>query len=461
MRLFHAIKPNLTAGLAIRNDSLGYIELDENGEDFREFRIPLEDGCVASNSIKDFNMLEKGFVQLIQETGKISVPIMLGVPSGDVIIRPLNFPNMSLDDIKSSLALNLEENFPFPSSEAVFDAVIIDTPSASRNRDNITVLAAAVKRNYIDNLIDIANKINIVLGAIEPANFAMLRAIPEDREGLCIFADRRNIVTTWEGHGIFFRTADNANSFNDIRSTLQFVETQYKRVKINKLILADVNLNITSSTDLEVVNFSSKFYKARGLAMRDPDDAYIMDLRPPEYIAFERRKNSLNLSRVALILLSSCFVILSMGTILFAISRMEIVQDAIDHNHEVIAELQAKRSEIMRNNAALSQNKAQTEQILNFLRDDIPILEVLNALEANAGTGIKLLDADFSRKESHFVVTINGTASDGTSLSLMSEGLQASGLFESVIIPGTSLSENNLVVFSIILTLKEDFYNAI
>ena len=460
MRLFHPITSNMTAGLAIRNGSLSYIELDENGDDIREISIPLEDGCVSNNSLRDFNLLEKGFMQLVKETRKISIPIILGVPSGDVITRPLNFPNMSLDDIKSSLSLNLEENFPFPSSEAVFDAVIIDTPSSGRSRDNITVLATAVRRNYIDNLIDIANKVNIILGAIEPANFAMLRAIPDARDGLCVFADRRNIVTTWEGHGIFFRTADNANSFNDIRSTLQFVETQYKRVKINKLIIADINLNITSSTDLEVVNFQSKFYKARGLAMRDPDDAYIMDLRPPEYIAFERRKNSLNMSRVALILLSSCFVILSLGTILFSVSRMNIVSDAIDRNNEIIAELQAKRAKIMQNNAALSQNKAQTEQILDFLRDDIPILEVLNALEANAGTGIKLEAADFSRKESHFVVNINGTASDGESLSSMSEGLQASGLFESVVIPGTSLGKNDLVVFSIILTLKEDFYNA-
>lgn len=459
MRLFHPVKSSITAGIAIRNDGLGYIEIDENGEDIRHFRVPLEEGCMSNNSMKNFKMLERGFKQLIKEAGKISVPVVIGIPSGDVIIRPLNFPTMSLDDIKSSLALNLEESFPFPSSEAIFDTIIIETPTSNRTVDTVSVLAAAVRRNYVDQLIEIAGKLGIIVKAIEPANFAMLRAIPEDREGLCIFADQHNIVTTWEGHGIFFRTADNSNSFGDIRSTLQFVETQYKRVKISKLILADVNINITSGTDIEIVNFSSQFYKAHGLAMRDPDDDYIMDLRPAEYIAFEKRKNSMNPNRIALILLMSGFGILSLGTILFANSRARILTRAIDHNRELISELQEHRMELMKNNNSLSQNKSQTEQVLNFLRGDIPILEVLNSIEANAGTGIKLNNADFTAGGTGFVVNITGTASDAESLESLSEGLKQSGLFESVIIPGTS-QVKNLVNFSLILNIKGDFYNA-
>ena len=459
MRLFHPVKSSINAGIAIRNDGLGYIEIDENGEDIRHIRIPLEEGCMSNNSMKNFKMLERGFKQLIKETGKISVPVVIGIPSGDVIIRPLNFPTMSLDDIKSSLALNLEESFPFPSSEAIFDTIIIETPTSNRTVDTVSVLAAAVRRNYIDQLIEIAGKLGIIVKAIEPANFAMLRAIPEDREGLCIFADRHNIVTTWEGHGIFFRTADNSNSFGDIRNTLQFVETQYKRVKLSKLILADVNVNITSGTDIEIVNFSSQFYKARGLAMRDPDDEYIMDLRPAEYIAFEKRKNSMNPNRIALILLMSGFGILSLGTILFANSRARILTRAIDHNRELISELQEHRMELMKNNTSLSQNKSQTEQVLNFLRGDIPILEVLNSIEANAGTGIKLNNADFTAGGTGFVVNITGTASDAESLESLSEGLKQSGLFESVVIPGTS-QVKNLVNFSLILNIKGDFYNA-
>ena len=459
MRLFHPVKSSINAGIAIRNDGLGYIEIDENGEDIRHIRIPLEEGCMSNNSMKNFKMLERGFKQLIKETGKISVPVVIGIPSGDVIIRPLNFPTMSLGDIKSSLALNLEESFPFPSSEAIFDTIIIETPTSNRTVDTVSVLAAAVRRNYIDQLIEIAGKLGIIVKAIEPANFAMLRAIPEDREGLCIFADRHNIVTTWEGHGIFFRTADNSNSFGDIRNTLQFVETQYKRVKLSKLILADVNVNITSGTDIEIVNFSSQFYKARGLAMRDPDDEYIMDLRPAEYIAFEKRKNSMNPNRIALILLMSGFGILSLGTILFANSRARILTRAIDHNRELISELQEHRMELMKNNTSLSQNKSQTEQVLNFLRGDIPILEVLNSIEANAGTGIKLNNADFTAGGTGFVVNITGTASDAESLESLSEGLKQSGLFESVVIPGTS-QVKNLVNFSLILNIKGDFYNA-
>ena len=459
MRLFHSVKSNINAGIAIRNDGLGYIELDENGEDIERFTVPLEEGCMINNSMKNFQLLENGFKQLIKEVGKISVPVVIGIPSGDVIIRPMNFPKMNLEDIKSSLSLNLEENFPFSSSEAIFDAIIIETPNSHRIVDNVSVLVAAVRKSYIDQLIELATNLGITIKAIEPVNFAMLRAINEVSEGLCIFADQHNIVTTWEGHGIFFRTADNSNSFSDIRNTLQFVETQFKRVRVSKLILADVNLNITSGTDLEIVNFSSKFYKARGLAMRDPDDDYLMDLRPPEYVEFERRKNTTNPTRIALILLIIGFVILSLGTIIFAISRARTLTSSINHNREVISELQAQKAELIKNNSILSQNRVQTEQVLNFLRGDIPVLEILNSLESNAGTGIKLNNADFAAGESSFVVNISGTASDSQSLESLSEGLKQSGLFESVIIPGTTQAKN-LINFTLILTAKGDLYNA-
>ena len=472
MKLFKRVSSSFEAGLSLHNKFLRYVELNEIHERVREFTIDFDEGCIVNNSIKNFVLLENALVKLRDAISGFHAPVVVGLPSNDVLIKPVQFPDMPIDDIKSSIALNFSEHFTLPEEDSVFDAVIISTPPEARHKANtVTVLAVAARKSRVDKVLEIAHKVGMPIKAIEAVNFSLLRSITEDSEGLCIFADPRNIITTWQGHGIFFRTADNVNSFNDIRSTIQFIETQYRGVRVSKIILARVNFQIASSPEVQIINIKDLYYSAEGLALRESSDI-VLDLRPAEYVALEKRRNSLNASRIILASLTAAFFLLSMGTVIFTFVRMSLIQNAIDITRLLVDELALKRDELIKDNARLQKIRTQTERNIKFLIDDMPVLEVLNSIEVNAGTGIKIDDAAFARSGKNFTVSINGTASDEKSLISLSEGLKETGMFLDVIVPTTAknadksnsseanqaneVNEVNQVKFSMTLTLRSE-----
>ncbi|MBQ6773422.1 MAG: hypothetical protein IJP48_05080 [Synergistaceae bacterium] len=465
---FKRVSGGVEAGLSIHNKFLRYVELDEMHERIREVTIDLPEGCVVNSSIKNFSLLEQSFVKLRETIRDFHAPVVIGLPSGDVNIKPLPFPDMPIEDIKSVISTNFEEHFTLPANDSVFDAVIVSTPPSSQHKvNNITAIAVAARRSRVDLLLETARKAGMTIKAIEPSSFSLLRSITEDSEGLCIFADPRSIIATWQGHGILFRSADNTNSFNAMRSTIQFVESTYRGVRVSKIILAQVNFQLTSTPEVQVVNIKDMYYSAEGLALRESSDL-VLDLRPADYVALEKRRNSLNASRIVLASLTSAFLLLSLGTVIFTFVRMTLIQNAIEINHLLVNELALKRNDLIKDNARLQKIKAQTERNIDFLIDDMPVLEVLNSIEVNAGTGIKIDDTSFARSGQVLTVSINGTASDEKSLISLSEGLKATGMFQDVMMPTTqknaanesdsSSNVNNVnnVKFSITLTLRSE-----
>ena len=56
----------------------------------------------------------------------------------------------------------------------------------------------------------------------------------------------------------------------------------------------------------------------------------------------------------------------------------------------------SRRQALEKKNAELEAQRRHTEKILDFLKGDIPVLEILNALEVNQANGIKYDSAAFT-----------------------------------------------------------------
>ncbi|MBQ7216863.1 MAG: pilus assembly protein PilM [Synergistaceae bacterium] len=443
------------AGLAIHDNFLYFVELDEDGEVARKTSVALPEGCVINGSIKDFRMLEEGFKSLQKKTGKIRQPVTIGLPTSDTVIRrPLSFPRMSIEDIRSTIDLNFEEYFT-SRTDTVFDAIIIKTPADSNDKDKVSVLAATTKKSLVDKVLEIAKRSDIPPGAIEPLNFAMLRAVPEIKDGLCIFADNHDIIATWEGYGIFFRTLNKLSSLQDILNTIQFIGTQYRHVQVNNIVLANIDFQLSEDARMSVTSIDNPFYAAMGLALReDPESG--LDLRPAEYIELERRRYSFNPNRLILWGLLAGFLMMSAGTITYAFLMNYRMHEDIEDMQSNVSTLTIKRQELEKENAKLEKRRQHTEQILEFLKNDMPVLEVLNAIEVNVKDGIKYDNADFTKGLLGGVtVVIDGKARGDKEIIAMSEGLKESGLFDSVMIPFSQKDQLQRKVFKMILKVKD------
>ena len=451
-KLFYSIQ----AGLAIHDNFLHFIELDEENQPIKKVTVPLAEGCVINAQIKDFELLKAGFDELCKTTGKIREPVSIGLPSGDTVIRLPSFPDMDIEDIRGTLDLNFDEYFPIPRDDAVFDVIRIETPINLNGKDDISVLAAAAKRHTVEEVLEAARKAGIPAGSIEPVNFAMLRSIPEAKEGLCIFADSHSIVAVWEGHGIFFRAANNLKGIQDIVNTIQFVETQYRTVRVSKIILAGLNFQISTDSGLDIVNIKDEYYSAVGLAMAHDHGVQSLDLRPMEFVEFEKRKYSFNPTRLILWGLIVAFFMLSVGTIAFTWNSIRNIIAETEALRDSVSDSTRQRVELAQENSRLEGQKEKTEKILGFLQSDIPALEIMRALEAHTGTGLKFDTATFSRGITGGVsVVLDGKAEDERSVFTMTEGLKRSGLFSSVMLPVSQRDQTGRIVFKVILMVND------
>ena len=443
-----------SAGLAIHNEFLFFIEVDEEANSMRKITVPLAEGCIVNGQIKHFSMLEAGFNELHKQVGKIREPVIIGIPEGEAIIRLPSFPNMSIDDIRGSLDLNFDEYFPFPRHDAVFDIIRIKTPADLQERDEVTILAAAARSATVEKILETARKAGIPAGAVEPVNFAMLRSIPEAKEGLCVFADAHNIITTWEGMGIFFRLANNLNGVQDILNTIQFAQMQYRNVRLEKIILAGLNFQLSSDAGLNIINVEDEYYSAEGLAMRNNIDTPGLDLRPMEFVELERRRYSFNINRLILWGLIVGFVMLSVGTISYTFTCIRNLTTEIEIMRDSVSEYTRQRMELVQENQRLERENQATEKVLQFLQNDIPVLEIMEALEANAGIGLKFDTADFSRNGlTGVTVILDGKADNDKAIMNMTEGLKASNKFSSVMLPISQRDQTGRIIFKLVLRM--------
>ena len=446
----------ISAGLAIHDEFLYFIEVDEEANPIRKITVPLPDGCIVNGQIKNFSMLEAGLNELHKQTGKIREPVIIGIPEGEVVIRLPSFPNMSIEDIRGSLDLNFDEYFPFSRHDAVFDILTIKTPADLQERDEVTVLAAAAKRATVDKILDATRKAGVPAGAVEPVNFAMLRSIPEAREGLCVFADSHNIITIWQGMGIFFRSANNLNGIQDILNTIQFAQMQYRTVKVEKIILAGLNFQLSSESNMKIINVEDVYYSAEGLAMRNNIDTPALDLRPMEFVELEKRRYSFNINRLILWGLIVGFVMLSVGTISYTFTCIRNLSTEIEIMRDSVSEYTRQRMELVQENTRLERENQTTEKILQFLQNDIPVLEIMETLEAHTGIGLKFDTADFSRNGlTGVTVILDGKAENDKVVMNMTEGLKASNKFSSVMLPISQRDQTGRIVFKLILRIGD------
>ena len=444
------------AGLAIHEDCLRFLEIDEEDNIIRQEYVPLPEGCVSGGNIQDFSMLESALSQMHKLIGRLREPLVIGIPPGDTIMRLLNLPNMSIDDIRGTIDLNFDEYFPYPRQEAVFDAIRIMTPADTRERDEITVLAVAAKRELVEKLLNTARKAGIPAGAIEPFYFSMLRAIPEAQEGLSLFVSSHSIIAVFNGAGIFFRAANNLAGTQDILNTMQFIETTYRNVRVNKLLLFGLNFQLRSDSGIEAVNISDEFLAAHGLALRDNIDVQRLDIRPSEYVELERRRYSFNPNRIILWGLLVAFVMLSIGTISFTWMRIRELDLELEDKRIANSDLLAQRTVLARRNAELERQQQHTQQVLNFLKGDMPVLEILGAMEAHFAAGVKFDEADFSRAPlGGITIVIDGKAANEKSILSMTESLKQSELFSDVRLPVSQKAQTGQIIFKLILRVKE------
>ncbi|MDR2179895.1 MAG: pilus assembly protein PilM [Synergistaceae bacterium] len=250
------------AGIALHGDSLRYLELSGTRGALKvvnQDMTPISPGAIVKDSLVNLDTIASALENLKNSVGGFHCPVVLGIPSRDVILRLVEYPKMSIEEVKDALQFEFDKYFPYPYQEAAADVAEVEVPTPDAS-DKSTILVATCRQRIVTDIVRATGRAGISLAAVEPMNVAFFRAAigPESRTGsyFVVFVEPEStqIMLGYKDNGILFRsTAVDLTSreirdseegvmpiLRDVQNTIIFAGNQYRGLEPNNLILGGI-----------------------------------------------------------------------------------------------------------------------------------------------------------------------------------------------------------------------------
>lgn len=192
--------------------------------------------------------------QLLNDCGaRKDVPISFSLPCNDVLLRIIDMPGYTLQEVKSVIRYRFDDYFPFAYDESRFDAAEIKFQSG--RGDATRFIAAVSRRRVIDEISLCATAHGFTLSGIEPAQMSFERAVAYDGGYECVinlYAGRKNLlfVISNLGNGIFYRNsaikADGGEYIDRVvdeaKLSLEFASSRMHDFAVERITIAGPNV---------------------------------------------------------------------------------------------------------------------------------------------------------------------------------------------------------------------------
>jgi type IV pilus assembly protein PilM len=253
------LKSQNKAALALHEDYVRYVELDGDLSGLklrRKLEVASGGMAIRKDSLSDVGALVPIFENLAGSLGgTFKSPVVLGVPSRDILIRVVELPELNMTDAREALKWDFEKFFPYAYSDAALDIARVDNP-VTVEPGKMSVVVAACRLRTMESLMRVASSVGMTLAAIEPLNLAMFRAglgpVSAYANGyLSVFAEKdiTQLVLGYKDNGILYRTSlleiplnvEGQRNYGplvrEIANTLTFVKNQYRELVVELVML--------------------------------------------------------------------------------------------------------------------------------------------------------------------------------------------------------------------------------
>jgi type IV pilus assembly protein PilM len=179
--IFSNIYRNIPAfGLDISDSSIKIAQLEKKGrgfklKNFNRFALPA--GIVEEGEIKD----EKKLIEKLKESisgvkgEKIKTKYAVcSLPEQHAFVKVINFPKMTIEEIKRAIKWEAEANIPFSLDEVYLTWQIV---SPWQNSSHVDVLVNAVPKKLVDKYLEVLRAANIEPVVFEVESAATARSL--------------------------------------------------------------------------------------------------------------------------------------------------------------------------------------------------------------------------------------------------------------------------------------------
>jgi len=181
-------------GLDIGSSSIKVVEMTSGSKGMELLKlgvVPLPPDAIVQGDFLNVSAIVDGIREAVSMSGSNLKNVATSVSGHSVIVKRINLPKMSREELEESLAWEAEQYIPFDVSEVNLDFQILSCGDAGEVDETMDILLVAVKKELIDNYTAAIVEAGLNPCIVEVAGFSVENAFeanydPEPDEAVAL-----------------------------------------------------------------------------------------------------------------------------------------------------------------------------------------------------------------------------------------------------------------------------------
>jgi type IV pilus assembly protein PilM len=140
-------------------------------------QVLLPRGAVVDGEVHEPDIVAQSIATLWKRAGFSSRRVRIGVANRRVVVRQVELPSMSREDLEGAIRFQAQDYIPIPLSEAVMDFEIIEEILSPEGQPLVRVLVVAAERGMVDPLLAAVRAAKLEPEVLELNAYPLIRAL--------------------------------------------------------------------------------------------------------------------------------------------------------------------------------------------------------------------------------------------------------------------------------------------
>lgn len=187
-------------GLDIDRGALKAVQISQSAGGYTLQHVgyrKLPAGAVADGEVADHDLLSAELKEFWGSHSFKGKNVYLGVANQKVVVRLLDFPRMSPEDLKGAISFEAQDHIPMPVDEAILDYVVLGPAEEGSDLDRILIVAA--QKDMIGRYASVVRAAGLRPQGIDVKALSLVRStLPNalfDDEGAILLLDVATEIT--------------------------------------------------------------------------------------------------------------------------------------------------------------------------------------------------------------------------------------------------------------------------
>ena len=187
-------------GLDIDRGAIKAVQISQSGGGYTLQHVgyrKLPAGAIADGEVADHDLLSAELKEFWGSHSFKGKNAYLGVANQKVVVRLLDFPRMSKEDLKGAISFEAQDHIPMPVDEAIMDYVVLGPAGEGSDLDRILIVAA--QKDMIGRFASVMRTAGLRPQGIDVKALSLVRStLPNalfDDEGAILLLDVSTEIT--------------------------------------------------------------------------------------------------------------------------------------------------------------------------------------------------------------------------------------------------------------------------